>query len=128
MSGEKQKILLVDDDADLVTALSAILSNGGYDVISSPNGTIGLETAKRVKPNLIIIDIMMDTYSEGFIFVKNLLADEETRDIPRVLLSSLGIQQGLDMVYPEELGAKLILKKPVKSDVLLSSVKSVIGG
>ena len=128
MSGEKQKILLVDDDADLVTALSAILSNGGYDVISSPNGTIGLETAKRVKPNLIIIDIMMDTYSEGFIFVKNLLADEETRDIPRVLLSSLGIQQGLNMIYPEELGAKLILKKPVQSDVLLSSVKSAIGG
>jgi len=128
MSGGAQKILIVDDDPDLVSALTTILEKNNYKVISAPNSVVGFKKAKEENPGLIIVDIVMDTYSEGFTFIKNLLTDSQTKDIPKIILSSLGLQQNLDMIYPEELGTKNILQKPVQADVLLASVKSALMG
>lgn len=128
MTKTKKKILLVDDDADFVSAITKILEKGGYQVISAPNSKNGQEQARAEAPDLIIIDIIMDTYSEGFSFIKALAADVDTRDIPRIILSSLGIQQHLDMVFPEELGTKQIMQKPVKTEELLEVVRSTLVG
>jgi DNA-binding response OmpR family regulator len=126
MAGKNQKILIVDDDMDLIRAVSAILTKNDYAVISAPNSVSGFELAKTESPDLIIIDIIMDTFSEGFNFINQLIKEPDTKNIPRVILSTLGIQQQLDMVYAEELGALEVLKKPVSADILVNTVKSAI--
>lgn len=127
MDDRRGKILVVDDDPDLVEATTRMLARGGFDVVSAPNSRVGMQKAREDAPDLIIIDIIMDTYSEGFSFIRELEADDRTRDIPRVILSSLGIEQQLDMIFPEELGAVRILQKPVKTDTLLDAVRAAIG-
>ena len=62
----KTKILIVDDDVDYTLSLQAILENQQYDVITAVNKTEGMEKAKLVKPDLVILDVMMDTTQEGF--------------------------------------------------------------
>ena len=95
MTEKRKRILIVDDDPDVVHALTKILEKDGYQVVSAPNSKIGQERALAEAPDLIVIDIIMDTYSEGFSFIRTLAADSRTRDIPRIILSSLGIQQHL---------------------------------
>ena len=126
MANKNKKILIVDDDMDLVRAVTAILTKNDYEVISAPNSVSGFELAKKEAPDLIIIDIIMDTFSEGFNFINQLIKEPDTKNIPRVILSTLGIQQQMDMVYPEELGTLEIMKKPVSADTLVDVVKSAI--
>jgi len=126
MSGPNQKILLVDDDEDLILAVSKILEAKGYAVISAPNSTIGMEKAKQELPDLLIIDVMMEKFAEGFTFIQSLMDEPVTKDIPRILLTALGLQERLDAVSPQELGTVRILRKPVMADALLDAVKSAI--
>jgi twitching motility two-component system response regulator PilH len=128
MSGSNKTILLVDDDADLVLALTKLLEKNGYRILSAPNIALGYETAKKEKPDAIIIDVIMDKYTDGFTLVNNLITDPATASIPRIVLSSLGLQDALDMIYPEELGIKRILRKPVQPADLLEAVRSLTEG
>lgn len=126
MSGRKT-VLLVDDDNDLVLALTKLLENNGYRIVSARNSVLGFEKAKSEKPDCIIMDVIMDKYTEGFTFVSNLIKDPSTAGIPRIMLSSLSLQDAMDMIYPEELGIKRILRKPVQPNDLLEAVKVAIG-
>ena len=63
---EKPKILIIDDDPDLVESLRITLEANNYHVFSAGSGTQGLKMAKEVLPNLIILDVMMDSITEGF--------------------------------------------------------------
>ena len=60
------KILIVDDDADFVKSTSDLLAAHGYDVLSAPDGAAGLELARRERPDLMVLDVMMATQTEGF--------------------------------------------------------------
>jgi len=128
MAGEKKTVLLVDDDEDLVLALSKLLEKNGYRTVWAHNGTMGFEKAKQEKPDVIIIDVIMDKYTEGFTLVNNLINEPNTANIPRIVLSSLGLQDAMDMIYPEELGIRRILRKPVQPKDLLEAVQSQIAG
>jgi CheY-like chemotaxis protein len=127
MSGAQRTVLLVDDDEDLVLALSKLLEKNGYRTVWARNSVQGLEKAKQEKPDVILIDVIMDKYTEGFTLVNNLIGDPSTADIPRIILSSLGLQDAMDMIYPEELGIKRILRKPVQPSDLLEAIGSQIG-
>ena len=63
---EEAKVLIVDDDPDIVEALKMTLEANRYKVYTAANGTEGLKQVKAVKPDLIILDVMMDTITEGF--------------------------------------------------------------
>jgi twitching motility two-component system response regulator PilH len=119
--------LLVDDDEDLVLALSKLLEKNGFRTVWARNSALGLEKAKQEKPDVILIDVIMDKYTEGFTLVNNLIGDPSTANIPRIILSSLGLQDAMDMIYPEELGIKRILRKPVQPNDLLEAIRSQIG-
>jgi two-component system, OmpR family, alkaline phosphatase synthesis response regulator PhoP len=123
---EKKKILLVDDDSDFRGATKTILESAGYEVIEASTGKEGFEKAKSEAPDLAVIDIIMESFSEGFNLIKQLGADEWTRGIPRIVLTSLGLQQEMDMITPEELGTRFIMQKPVKSAELLALVDQAI--
>jgi two-component system, OmpR family, alkaline phosphatase synthesis response regulator PhoP len=124
---DKKKILLVDDDSDFRTATRTILESGGYEVVEAGGGKEGFDKAASEAPDLAVIDIIMESFSEGFNLIKQLGRDERTSRIPRIVLTSLGLQQEMDMVTPEELGTRFIMQKPVKAAELLTLVEQAIG-
>lgn len=123
-----KRIPIVDDDPQFVESTRRLLEANGYRVLSAGSEAEGFEVAKREKPDLVIIDIMMETWSAVLDLLERLKGDPDTKDIPRILLSAVGIQSPLEpMSSPEALGVRSILQKPVKPDELLSAVRSALG-
>ena len=123
-----KRMLIVDDDPQFVESTRRLLEANGYRVLSAGSEAEGFEVAKREKPDLVIIDIMMETWSAVLDLLERLKGDPDTKDIPRILLSAVGIQSPLEpMSSPEALGVRSILQKPVKPDELLSAVRSALG-
>ncbi len=83
-----KKILVVDDDPDLVEATSMILKSKSYDVIAAYGGVEGLAKAKSEKPDLIVLDVMMPD-KDGYTVCKELKADPVLCDIPVLLLTAV---------------------------------------
>jgi CheY-like chemotaxis protein len=86
--GTKGEILLVDDDPDFRDSLQIILENHGYKVQTATNGTEALEALKIKRPDLLILDIMMTTDTEGFDLAYELKKRPESKDLPIILLTS----------------------------------------
>jgi len=63
---EKPKVIVIDDDPDMVESIRITLEANDYEVCSAENGTEGLKLIKEIHPDLIILDVMMDTITEGF--------------------------------------------------------------
>ena len=80
---EKKKILLVDDDPDIIAVVQTILENENFEVISASNKNEGFAKAKLKKPDLAIIDVMMTTHYEGFELAQAFNDDEELNSIPK---------------------------------------------
>lgn len=127
MEQKEKKILLIDDDPDFRLATRKILESDGYEVVEAKSGQEGFDLAKSTSPDLVLIDIIMESFTEGFNLIQKLYEDEKTKDIPRIILTTLGIQQDLDSIYPKELDTKFILQKPVKKEELLKMVGSALG-
>jgi CheY-like chemotaxis protein len=87
----KKKILIVDDDIDVITAIETILTKQGYEVFSAMNKKEGVEMLRKVKPNLAILDVMMTTHFEGFELAQEMLKNPEFKDIPFLIQSSIEI-------------------------------------
>ncbi len=87
----KKRILIVDDDIDVITVVKAILTKEGYEVISAMNKTEALEILRNQKPDLAILDVMMTTHYEGFELAQEMLSSPEFKDIPFLMQSSIDI-------------------------------------
>ncbi len=88
---EKGKILIVDDDIDVISIYQAILIKEGYNVISASGLEAGLQKAREEKPDLIILDVMMTTHYEGFEMKIALDKDPFLREIPVLIQSSIDL-------------------------------------
>ena len=123
-------ILMIDDDPEFVDATSNLLDAKGYEVISAPNGREGLEKAQENKPNLILLDVMMTTKSEGFDVAREMHKDESLKNTPVIMITGVRKEMNLPFGFePDEtwLPVECVLEKPVKPDVLLEAVLKVIG-
>ena len=126
---EKKTILIIDDDADFVEAMSSLLEAKEYQVISAPNGKEGFLKAKNEVPDLILLDVMMSTKSEGFDLAREFKSDAKTKDLPVIIIT--GIRKDMNLPFgfePDEdwLPVKSILEKPVKPEALLKAVEENI--
>ena len=119
----KKKILVIDDDAQFVSNMKQLLEASSYEVITASNGKEGLEKAEAESPDLITIDVMMETWSEGFQVIEKLRNNEKTRNIPRIMLTALGLQSNLDDLASPE----FVLQKPIKPASFLENVKKALG-
>ena len=124
-----KRILVVDDDADFVEAVSIMLEAKGYDVISAPDGKDGFKKAKADVPDLILLDVMMTSKTEGFDMSRDLKSDESTKDIPVVMVT--GIRKEMDLPFgfqPDDtwLPVATVLEKPIKLELLLKTVEENI--
>jgi len=88
---KKAKILIVDDDVDIINVLQTILENENYTVITANDKTEGLKKAKEEKPDLAILDVMMTTQYEGFEMAKELKENEMFSSMPVIMQTSIEI-------------------------------------
>ena len=126
----KKKILIVDDDQDLLIALKAILENKNYNVVTAINKIEGWEILKGEKPDLAILDVMMDTSHEGFEMAREIKKDPEFSDMPLLMLTSISDVTGVNFRAaasdPDWLPADEYLDKPVEPDELLEQVQNLL--
>jgi two-component system phosphate regulon response regulator PhoB len=119
----KHKILVVDDESDILTLLEYNLSKAGFKVISEKDGPEAIESARKEKPNLIILDIMLPSM-EGTEVCKALKKDESTSHIPVIMLTAKG--EEVDRIVGLELGADDYITKPFSPRELILRIKAVL--
>jgi CheY-like chemotaxis protein len=126
------KILIIDDDPDFTLANQAILEAAGHEVVTAADGKEGLEKVKSEDPDLVILDIMMDSIYEGFSVTTTLRSTPEYmdyRDIPILMVSAVKKITGERFTIPAEAQVAegdVFLDKPFTADVLLSNVKKLL--
>ncbi len=124
------RILIIDDDPDITEAMSVVLRNKGYDVRVAHDSDQGRERLKEMKPDLIILDVMMRTSQEGFEFSREVKQDAQFKDIPILMLTGVKEKKGIDFksAAGDEnwLPVQAFLDKPVRPDALLDKVQDLL--
>lgn len=110
-------VLIVDDDASLVTLMTHVLLGAGYDVVSAPNGAVGLEVVRMSRPGLVILDMMMPVM-DGVEFLRVAKASPGLSDIPVLVCSANDNACEL----AESLGAEACLEKPMDFALFVAAV------
>jgi CheY-like chemotaxis protein len=131
---DKKRILLVDDDPDVRLSLRLPLEAAGYVVSEASSPTEGRAAVKNETPDLIILDVMMDSATAGFQFALELHSEDPQsemkafKDIPIIMLTAIHGTTPLRFSPDQDyLPVQVFLEKPVEPDVLLSTVKKQLG-
>ncbi len=120
-----KRILVVDDEEDLVVMISKALRYKGYEVITANDGQEGLEKAKTQKPDLIVLDLMLPRIN-GYKVCGLLKKDTRYAKIPIILLTAKANAE--DIGLGKKVGADAYITKPYERDVLLSKIEELIKG
>lgn len=127
---ENAKILIVDDDLDLTKALTAILESEQYTVLTAIDRMEGMEKIRTDKPDLLILDVMMSTWSDGFEMSRELKKDSLLKDIPILILTAVKERTGIGFKStagdPDWLPVDGFLDKPVEPPILLAEVQKLL--
>lgn len=124
------KILVIDDDIDLVEAMRLTLESAGFNVIDAQDGIKGVEKLKKEKADLVILDVMMGTQDEGFHVAYQIRNDEETSDVPIIMLTAVGQETGFSFDKNKDqdfLPVQEFMEKPIDPEVLIETVKKNLG-
>ena len=119
------KVLMIDDDPEFVDAISNLLDAKGYTVDNASNGKDGIAKAKEMNPDLILLDVMMTTKSEGFDVAREMHNDESLKDTPIIMITGVRKEMNLPFGFDADddwLPVKTVLEKPVKPEALLKAV------
>lgn len=119
----RRRILVVDDEQDILSLLEYNLGNAGFSVVTAGDGPEGLDAAKRVRPDLVILDIMLPNM-DGTDVLKMLKRDPSTVSIPVIMLTAKG--EELDRIIGLELGADDYIVKPFSPKEVLLRVNAVL--
>lgn len=118
-----KRILIVDDEPNIVTVVAARLKGNGYEVIQAPDGLAGLELAKKEKPDLIILDLMLPKL-DGYKVCNLLKKDSRYAGIPIILFTAKAQEE--DKRMGEEAGADAYVMKPYDPKVLLAQIQELL--
>jgi len=119
----KSKILIIDDDPDILESIKAILSKNGFDTMTAMNGHDGIDAALNKAPDLILCDMMMEKIDAGSRVAEELR--KKNVSIPIYLLSSIASATASN-VEIDQLGFSGILQKPVDPELLVSVIRRSI--
>ena len=130
----KGKILIIDDDPDVALATRMCLEGAGYEVDEARNSDEGLKKIKANRPDLIVLDVMMDTTTEGFqtaLKLRSKSSDSEFadyQDIPIIMLTAIHSTTPVRFAPDEEyLPVEEFVEKPIDPDTFLPKVEKLIG-
>lgn len=118
-----KKILVIDDSSTNIVLLDALLQREGYEVITSLGATEGLKYVKNLKPDLILLDLLMPEVN-GFDFMKSFNEMDNDKDIPVIIVSAVGTSENKKI--SKELGATNFINKPVDIPALLNLIKNTL--
>ena len=124
-----KKVLMIDDDPEFVEAITNILDARGYDVVSANDGKDGVAKAGKEKPDIILLDVMMTTKSEGFDVARELSKDANLKGTPVIMLTGVRKEMNLPFGFepdPDWLPVMAFLEKPVKPETLLKTIEENI--
>lgn len=120
---QKKKILIVDDERDIVKALMIRLQGAGYEVVTAFDGAQGVFMAHKEKPDLIILDIRMPA-GDGFSVAQRLKRSIHTFSIPVIFLTGSPEKNAAEKAMA--LGARFFVKKPYDPEELLDAIKRAL--
>lgn len=129
-------VLLVDDDVDLLEISRLTLERAGFTVLTAENGTAGFDVAAANQVHVAVLDVMMDTPTEGFTLARRLRADPRTKHIPLLMLTSVNTENeaiGSFVRFSDRdrdatwLPVDRFVDKPIKPDDLVSLVRTLAG-
>jgi two-component system alkaline phosphatase synthesis response regulator PhoP len=128
---EKGKtILIVDDDPDFTAAIVKILASAGYDVYTAGDAREGMSALESSPPDLILLDVMMERYDDGFNLCSTIKQDERFREIPVIIVTAVTEVTGLKFdpeTDGEYLEAESLLQKPINPEELLNEIAALLG-
>ncbi len=125
VSANPKRILIVDDDQDIVDSVTIMLQSEGYDVVAARGGEDCMKIVGEKRPDLILLDIMMEKLTTGLHVGYELRKHPEYKSIPIIIMSGIGEATGLDLAAEKEtdyIAADEFLEKPVNPEVLLKRV------
>ncbi|MFA5112679.1 MAG: response regulator [Candidatus Margulisiibacteriota bacterium] len=125
MSEPRKKILVIEDELDLVEGLRLRLEANGYEVLVASDGADGLNQARNKCPDLVILDVRLPKL-DGYNVCRMLKFDEKYQKIPIIMLTAR-VQQA-DVKLGKEAGADIYMTKPYKSEELLANIKKLLPG
>ena len=127
---KKQKILIIDDDADLRDSLKAVLEKADYAAVTAGSRSEGMAKFGDEEPDLVVLDVMMETWHDGFEMARELKSDPQARQIPIVMLTSIEKRTGIDVKSsagdPSWLPVDAFLDKPVAPETLLAEIRRLL--
>jgi CheY-like chemotaxis protein len=134
--GSTKKILMIDDDSNLVNVFRLVCTARGYDFHAAHSAAEGLQKIEEVEPDLIILDVIMEDFVAGFRVVSELRADPVSRlarysRVPIIMLTSVTSKTQLD--FSQRVGTALLpvdafIEKPVKPSDMLARIEAILGG
>jgi CheY-like chemotaxis protein len=121
------KILVIDDDPDFVYAVRIVLEKEGHSIKHAPNGGKGFQLAKDDLPDLVILDVMMDSVLDGISTSRKLSEDAATSKIPIIMITSIASTSFADYFPTDEyLHVSSFMSKPVNPTELVKQVKRIL--
>lgn len=121
---EKKKILIIEDESTLQRALSEFLSLEGFAVVNALDGEKGIEMAKKEKPDLILLDIILPK-KDGYEVVDELKEDEGTKDMPIILLTNLETTENVNRAFEKGITTYLV-KSDYKLEEIVKKIKDTL--
>jgi len=127
MAGDR--VLIIDDDPDVREALRLILEPKGYRVTLCASGPEGRAAAQEQTPDVILLDIMLSTVSEGFHIAYDFRKDESLAQVPIIMISSIGDSVGIEFageIGSDYMPADVFLAKPLEAATVLRAIREVL--
>ena len=125
-----KKVLLVDDDQDILTSMQAAFEPTGATIDTANNGNKAVELAEKNQPDLVVLDMMLPGRS-GFLVLEKLQQEKvkakKPRNSPPFVIMITGNQGARHKMYAESLGVSEYLNKPVKMDKLIATAERLLG-
>ena len=117
-------IVVIDDDPDILDASSLVLESKGYNVLTTTNPNDGYKLIKEKKPNLIILDVMMDEPDDGFFLAQKLRKEKITT--PILMYTSVSKAIGMDFGKNEMVPVDDFVEKPISPEELVAKVTALL--
>jgi CheY-like chemotaxis protein len=121
------RILIVDDDPDFVDATRMVLEKEGHVVIRAANGSEGFRMAGIEKPDLVVLDVIMDSVLDGLSMSQQMYEDVSTREIPILMVTSIANTDYADLFPTDDsIHIRAFLSKPINPAALLKQVNKLL--
>ncbi len=126
----KYKVLIIDDDPDIRDVMATVLEANGYEVLQAADGDEGFDKAKAESPDIILLDVMMNSQDEGFQTAYRFRSDQDLGDVPIVMITSVSQVSGFQFDRDKDqdfLPVQDFIEKPISPDKLIDVVRKYLG-